>query len=156
MASKPLNQAVIAPSTPPLPCPLDGCTREQFLNDLVDECEKDIRGRLAADAVRMSTDFTEHGREEANGVAQIACIGVVDPQSPRVERTEEVSAGPLLASRHIPKERLGSTDDCGFPPFSIDVKPGYGSPGAARDIAFQKTRARVEGTAMASQRIGMA
>ena len=52
----------------------------------------------------------------------------------------------MTASKHIPKERLGSTDDCGFAPFSIDVKPKHGSPDFARDIAFEKITARVNGT----------
>ena len=29
----------------------------------------------------------------------------------------------MEVSKHIPKERLVSPDDCGFSPFSIDVKP---------------------------------
>ena len=61
----------------------------------------------------------------------------------------------MLAAKHIPKERLGSTDDCGFSPFSIDVKPMHGSPDVARDIAFQKIAARVEGTKMASAALGL-
>jgi hypothetical protein len=62
----------------------------------------------------------------------------------------------MAASEFIPKERLGSTDDCGFSPFSIDVKPKHGSPDAARDIAFQKIKARVEGTRLASEKLGFA
>ncbi|HEX3209381.1 MAG TPA: hypothetical protein VHQ91_08390, partial [Geminicoccaceae bacterium] len=61
----------------------------------------------------------------------------------------------VLAAKYIPKERLGSTDDCGFSPFSVDVKPKHGSPDVAREIAFQKIRARVEGTKMASGRLGI-
>ena len=63
MASTPLKQAVIAPSMLALLYPLDGnvdgYTREQFLNDLCDECEKDIRQCFAAGAKRVSIDFTE-------------------------------------------------------------------------------------------------
>ncbi len=62
----------------------------------------------------------------------------------------------LLAAKHIAKEQLGSTDDCGFSPFSVDEKPKHGSPDVARDIAFQKIEARVEGTKMASERLGLA
>jgi methionine synthase II (cobalamin-independent) len=61
----------------------------------------------------------------------------------------------MLASKYIPKERLGATDDCGFSPFSIDVKPKHGSPDLARDIAFQKISARVEGAEMASEELGL-
>ncbi len=63
MASKPLKQAVIAPSMLsllyPLDGQLDGYSREQFLNDLCDEAEKDIRGAFDAGAARVSIDFTE-------------------------------------------------------------------------------------------------
>ncbi|MCG8691298.1 MAG: hypothetical protein MI806_08815, partial [Minwuiales bacterium] len=73
-----------------------------------------------------------------------------------VETPEQVCADLVLASQYIRKDRLGSTDDCGFSPFSIDVKPKHGSPDFARDIAFQKIKARVDGTRMASVELGMA
>ena len=63
MATKPMKQAVIAPSMLALLYPLNedvpGYKREQFEADLVDECEKDIRQAFAAGAVRVSVDFTE-------------------------------------------------------------------------------------------------
>ena len=63
MATKPMKQAVIAPSMLALLYPLDGevhgYSREQFLEDLCDECEKDIRQAFAAGAARVSIDFTE-------------------------------------------------------------------------------------------------
>jgi len=63
MATKPLKTAVIAPSMLMLLYPLHGevpgYTRQQFLDDLVDECEKDIRKCFEAGAVRVSIDFTE-------------------------------------------------------------------------------------------------
>ena len=63
MATKPMKQAVIAPSMLALLYPLStevpGYPREEFENDLVDECEKDIRQAFAAGAVRVSVDFTE-------------------------------------------------------------------------------------------------
>jgi methionine synthase II (cobalamin-independent) len=95
----------------------------------------------------------QYSREDANGVAQVCFIGVTDPLNPRVETPEEVCADLVLASKHIPIERLGSTDDCGFSPFSIDVKPKHGSPDVARDIAFEKIRSRVKGTQMASEKL---
>jgi methionine synthase II (cobalamin-independent) len=255
MASKPLKQAVIAPSMLALLYPLEGevkgYSRERFLKDLCDECEKDIRQCFAAGAVRVSIDFTEgrlacrndprnpwtgrgmlasfielnnrvldrfsaeerknigihtcpggdcdsthsadvdyaellpsmfkmnagyflmqlasekdkeyvyklvgkHSREDANGVSQVCFIGVINPQNPRVETPEEVCEDLMVASRHIPKERLGSTDDCGFSPFSIDVKPKHGSPDVARDIAFQKITSRIKGTKMAAEKLGLA
>jgi hypothetical protein len=61
----------------------------------------------------------------------------------------------MTAAKHIPKERLASTDDCGFSPFSVDVKPKHGSPDVARDIAFQKIAARIEGAARASEALGL-
>ncbi len=252
MASTPLKQAVIAPSMLALLYPLDGevpgYTREEFLSDLVDECEKDIRLAFAAGAARVSIDFTEgrlacrndpnnpwtgrgmlqsfidlnnrvldrftaeerkdigihtcpggdcdsthsgdvdyaellpsmfkmnagyfliqlaseadkervykligeHSREDANGVKQVAFIGVINPLNPRVETPEEVRDDLLLAAKYIPVDRLGATDDCGFSPFSIDVKPKHGSPDVARDIAFQKIESRVKGAAMASEQL---
>ena len=75
MATKPLKQAVIAPSMLALLYPLDGevpgYSREQFLADLVDECEKDIRKCFAAGAKRVSIDFTE---------GRLACRN--DPRNP--------------------------------------------------------------------------
>jgi len=75
MAHKPLKQAVIAPSMLALLYPLDGridgYTREQFLSDLRDECERDIRQCFAAGAVRVSIDFTE---------GRLACRN--DPNNP--------------------------------------------------------------------------
>ncbi len=63
MAHKPMKQAVIAPSMLALLYPLDreipGYTREQFEEDLVNECERDIRQAFAAGAARVSVDFTE-------------------------------------------------------------------------------------------------
>jgi methionine synthase II (cobalamin-independent) len=62
-ASKPMKQAVIAPSMLALLYPLNeqisGYTREAFEEDLVNECEKDIRSAFAAGAARVSIDFTE-------------------------------------------------------------------------------------------------
>ncbi len=63
LASKPIKQAVIAPSMLSLLYPLDdeidGYSREQFLSDLCDSAEQDIRQAFAAGAVRVSIDFTE-------------------------------------------------------------------------------------------------
>ncbi len=48
----------------------------------------------------------------------------------------------------IPNGQLGTTDDCDFSPFADDVVTG-------RDTAFAKVAARVEGTAMAAERLGL-
>jgi len=74
-------------------------------------------------------------------------VGVVDPISQHVETPEEVRDRVLQAARFLPLDRLGTTDDCGFSPFADDVS-------TARDLAFAKIRARVEGTAMAAAQLG--
>ncbi|MGH3994850.1 MAG: hypothetical protein ACRDSN_20605, partial [Pseudonocardiaceae bacterium] len=55
-ATKPMKQAVIAPSMLALLYPLNdevpGYSREEFEADIVNECEKDIRQAFAAGAVR--------------------------------------------------------------------------------------------------------
>jgi methionine synthase II (cobalamin-independent) len=254
MAHKPMKQAVIAPSMLALLYPLDseipGYTREQFEEDLVSECEKDIRQAFAAGAARVSVDFTEgrlatradprnpwtgrgmlphfielnnrvmarfsaaersriglhtcpggdrdsvHSadvpysdllpsmfginagyfliqlaserdkdrvyqligenlRSDADGVAQTAYVGVINPLNPRVESREEVRDALIRAASFIPKEQLGATDDCGFSPFSIDEKPNHGSPDFARETAWQKITNRVEGTKLAAEKLGL-
>lgn len=97
----------------------------------------------------------KHSREDANGVSQMCYIGVTVTQSPRVESAQEICDLLVHAADFIPKERLGSTDDCGFSPFSIDEKPNHGSPDYARDVAFQKIANRVEGTKMAAAKLGI-
>ena len=63
IASKPVKQAVISASMMMLLYPLDeelpDYPREQFLDDVVDEVEKDIRKAFDAGAERVSIDFTE-------------------------------------------------------------------------------------------------
>ena len=100
-------------------------------------------------------DIAASLRSNANGVKQMAYIGVTNPGNPRVETAQEVCDQLIAASKHIPKDQLGSTDDCGFSPFSIDVKPNHGSPDVARDIAFQKITSRVQGTKMAAEKLGV-
>ncbi|MGA2013645.1 MAG: hypothetical protein ABSH51_24360 [Solirubrobacteraceae bacterium] len=250
IATHPVKQAVISPSMMMLLYPLDGeidgYPREQFLEDCVNEAEKDIRQCFAAGAVRVSVDFTEgrlankndarnpwtgknmlqefidlnnrlfdrfsaaerrnigvhtcpggdcdsvhskevpyelllehmfdmnagyfliqcaseddrekvyelcgrYSREDADGVAQVCFMGVINPLSPEVETPEHVRDELLAAANHIPVARLGATDDCGFSPFSRDVKPKHGSPDFARDVAMQKISARLAGARLASQ-----
>lgn len=95
-------------------------------------------------------------RTDADGVTQMAYIGVINPGNPRVESAQEVADRLIRAADFIPKEQLGATDDCGFSPFSIDEKPNHGSPDFARDIAFQKITNRVEGAKMAAEKLGVA
>jgi len=254
LASKPVKQAVISPSMMMLLYPLeeeiDGYSREQFLDDVCDEVEKDIRQCFAAGAERVSIDFTEgrlankndsrnpwtgkdmlqefidlnnrvldrfspeertnigihtcpggdndsvhskevpyekllnhmfdlnagyfliqcaseddkekvyklvgeNSRDDANGVPQVCFIGVINPLNPEVETAEEVKDRLVTAAKYIPVERLGATDDCGFSPFSRDLKPAHGSPDFARDVAMQKISNRIEGARMASEELGV-
>ena len=74
-------------------------------------------------------------------------VGVTAPVDPHIESPEEVRDRVLEASEYIPMEQLGTTDDCGFSPFSDDTS-------TSRDTAFAKIQARVLGTKLAEQRIG--
>jgi methionine synthase II (cobalamin-independent) len=96
----------------------------------------------------------QHLRSDADGVAQVAYLGVTNPLNPRVESPQEIADKLIRAANFIPREQIGSTDDCGFSPFSIDEKPNHGSPDYARDIAFQKITNRVEGSRLAAEKLG--
>jgi 5-methyltetrahydropteroyltriglutamate--homocysteine methyltransferase len=74
-------------------------------------------------------------------------VGVTDPINPAVETPEQVCDRILLAAKHIPVSQLGTTDDCGFSPFADDSS-------TARETAFAKIRARVQGTELAAERLG--
>ncbi len=61
-AKLPVKQAVISASAISLIYPPDGIrgySREEFLKDLINECEKDIRQCLRQNASRVQMDFTE-------------------------------------------------------------------------------------------------
>ena len=75
-------------------------------------------------------------------------IGVIDPINPRVETREEVRDQVLEAAKYIAPHQLGTTDDCGFAPFSDDTS-------TAREIAFEKIHARVAGTELAARALGV-
>ncbi|NBE53989.1 cobalamin-independent methionine synthase II family protein [Streptomyces boluensis] len=75
-------------------------------------------------------------------------VGVTDPIDPRVESAEEVRDRVLLAARHIPVDRLGTCDDCGFAPFADDAS-------TSRETAFAKVKARIEGTRLAAEELGL-
>ena len=100
-------------------------------------------------------DIAASLRKDANGVKQVAFVGVINPLNPRIESAQEVCDALVMAAKYIPKDQLGSTDDCGFSPFSIDVKPSHGSPDLARDIAFEKIANRIKGTKMAAEKLGI-
>jgi 5-methyltetrahydropteroyltriglutamate--homocysteine methyltransferase len=71
-------------------------------------------------------------------------LGVTDVLSPRIETPEEIRDLILQATEYLPVAQLGTTDDCGFSPFADDLS-------TSRDIAFEKIRARVEGTRLAEK-----
>jgi 5-methyltetrahydropteroyltriglutamate--homocysteine methyltransferase len=74
-------------------------------------------------------------------------VGVTAPNRAEIETAEDVRDRVLEASEYIPIEQLGTTDDCGFAPFSDDTS-------TTRDTAFAKIRARVLGTQLAEKLIG--
>jgi 5-methyltetrahydropteroyltriglutamate--homocysteine methyltransferase len=231
-AHRPLKQAVISPSALSLMYPADdihGYSRDQFIEDLLTEHEKEIRRCLDRGAAKIQIDFTEArlamkidrsgellgtfidlnnlalarfsnadrrkigvhtcpggdmdsthsaevdyaeflpalfqlevgyfcialaGEKDRPRVLQIISdslrtdqkvfVGVVSPIDPRIDRPEQIRDRVLEAAKYIPIERLGTTDDCGYAPFSDDRS-------TTRDKAFAKIQARVEGTAMASR-----
>jgi 5-methyltetrahydropteroyltriglutamate--homocysteine methyltransferase len=73
---------------------------------------------------------------------QTVFIGVTNVLDPKIETAEDIRDLILDAATIIPLNQLGTTDDCGFSPFADDTS-------TARDIAFAKIRARVEGTRLA-------
>jgi 5-methyltetrahydropteroyltriglutamate--homocysteine methyltransferase len=85
----------------------------------------------------------EHSRDD-----QRIFVGVTDPIDPRVETPEEIRDRVLQAARHIPVERLGTCDDCGFSPFADDTS-------TSRETAFAKIEARVLGTGLAAEALGV-
>ncbi len=234
-AHLPVKQAVISPSALSLMYPaegIDGYSRDQFISDLLDQHENEIRRCLAKGAHKVQIDFTE-GRlavkidpsgdllnsfidlnnlalsrfsaEERAKIGVHTCpggdrdsthsaevdyadllpslfqlrvgsfyialagekdrthvlkiirkymkpdhrvfVGVVAPIDPHVETPEEVCGRVLEAAEYIPVAQLGTTDDCGFSPFSDDIS-------TTRDTAFAKIRSRVQGTALAAARLG--
>jgi 5-methyltetrahydropteroyltriglutamate--homocysteine methyltransferase len=234
-ATRPIKQAVISASALSLLYPADGIdnySREEFLADLLDEAESDIRRSLERGADSVQIDFTEArlslkldpsggllrqflelnnaviGRftvEERQRIGVHSCpggdqdsthsadvdyaallpglleldagrfylelasepnrpavletiranlrrgqrifVGVTNPIDPAVETPEEVRDRVLEAAEYIPLDQLGTTDDCGFAPFSDDTS-------TARATAFAKIRARVEGTQLAEAQLG--
>ncbi len=79
---------------------------------------------------------------------QVVFVGVIDPINPVVETAAQVRDRVLEAASILPVTQLGTTDDCGFSPFADDTS-------TARDIAFSKIRARVDGTALATRELGI-
>lgn len=73
-------------------------------------------------------------------------VGVISVHDPVVESAELVRDRILEAAEYIPPARLGTTDDCGFSPFSDDRS-------TSRETAFAKIRARVDGTRLAAEQL---
>lgn len=80
---------------------------------------------------------------------QLVFVGVIDPIDPAIESAETVRDRALEAAAIIPPDQLGTTDDCGFSPFGDDSS-------TAREVAFAKIRARIEGTLLAARDLGLA
>ncbi len=80
--------------------------------------------------------------------SQTVYVGVIDVIDEQVETPLQVRDRVLQAAEHLPLAQLGTTDDCGFSPFADDVA-------TSRDTAFAKIAARVEGTAMAADELGV-
>jgi 5-methyltetrahydropteroyltriglutamate--homocysteine methyltransferase len=74
-------------------------------------------------------------------------IGVIDPINPVIETPIQVRDRVLEAAEFLSPQQLGTTDDCGFAPFADDTS-------TARDTAFRKIQARVEGTQLAATELG--
>jgi 5-methyltetrahydropteroyltriglutamate--homocysteine methyltransferase len=75
-------------------------------------------------------------------------VGVINVLERRVETPEEVRDRVLEAAEYIPLDQLGTTDDCGFAPFSDDSS-------RSRVTAFAKIGARVAGTRLAARILGI-
>jgi 5-methyltetrahydropteroyltriglutamate--homocysteine methyltransferase len=95
------------------------------------------------DPARVLRIVQEHSRDD-----QKIFVGVIDPIDPRIETPEEVRDRVLEAAGYIPAERLGTCDDCGFSPFADDTS-------TSRDTAFAKIEARIRGTQLAAEKLGV-
>jgi 5-methyltetrahydropteroyltriglutamate--homocysteine methyltransferase len=234
-AHVPVKQAVISPSALSLMYPAEGIpgySREEFIDDLLNEHETEVRRCLAKGAYCVQVDFTEgrlavkidptgsllnsfidlnnlalsrFSKEERRRIGIHTCpggdrdsthsadvdysellpvlfdlqagnfyialageperervlkiirkymkpeqkvfVGVIATINPRIETPEEVRDRVLEAARYIPIDQLGTTDDCGFAPFSDDTS-------TSRETAFAKIRARILGTRLAAAVLG--
>jgi 5-methyltetrahydropteroyltriglutamate--homocysteine methyltransferase len=86
--------------------------------------------------------------KELLGPDQLVFVGVIDPICTEVETPAQVRDRVLEAAAILPVAQLGTTDDCGFAPFADDTS-------TARETAFSKIRARVEGTELAARELGI-
>src|SRR5438445_7870 len=104
-----------------------------------------FRSQLASekDRGRVLAIIKNHAKPD-----QKIFVGVIDPINPRIETPEEVRDRVLEAAEFILLAQLGTTDDCGFAPFGDDTS-------TSRDTAFAKINARVAGTKLAAQVLGV-
>ena len=89
-AHVPVKQAIISPSALSLMYPaenLPGYSREEFINDLLGEHEKEIRGCLAKGAHKVQIDFTE---------GRLAVSRSVRGAAQQLHRAEQSRAQPLF------------------------------------------------------------
>ncbi len=116
----------------------------ELLPDLFNLLAGNFYVQLASEPDRAATlqIIADHMRPD-----QRVFVGVIDPIDPTIESVEQVCERVLEAADYVPLDQLGTTDDCGFSPFGDDVS-------TARETAFAKIRARVEGTNMAAQQLG--
>ena len=114
IATQDVKQAVIAPSMLMLLYPLEGeiegYSRDQFLDDLCDEVEKDIRQCFDAGAVRVSIDFTEGRLANKNDsrnpwTNKDMLDEFIDAQQPR-HRPLLARGAPQHRHPHLPRRRL--------------------------------------------------
>src|SRR6267154_1116362 len=150
-AHVPVKQAVISPSALSLMYPAERMpdySREQFIEDLLNEHETEIRNCLRKGAHAVQVDFTEGRLAVKIDPSGQLLNSFIDLNNLALSRfsPEEVRDRVLEASEYIPIERLGTTDDCGFSPFSDDTS-------TSRDTAFAKIHARVLGTQLAADKI---
>jgi len=96
-----------------------------------------------AEPARVLAGIAAHARPH-----QRIFVGVTDPVDPVVETAQQVRDRVLRAAEHIPPDRLGTCDDCGFAPFADDAS-------TSRETAFAKIAARLEGTRLAEQTLGL-
>lgn len=66
-----------------------------------------------ADKPKVLKEIGSTIRKDANGVKQIAFIGVINPLTPTIETAQEVCDALVEAAKYISKDQIGSTDDCG-------------------------------------------
>lgn len=69
-----------------------------------------------SDPNRVLAIAADHASQDSR-----VCVGVIDPIDAGVESAAEARDRVLAAARYLPVDRLGTCDDCGFPPFADDT-----------------------------------